>query len=74
MGWHYLPHTDDERAAMLETLGLNTVEDLFIDIPDQVRFDRELELPAPLAEPELYDHMYALAAKNANLNLSLIHI
>ena len=68
MGWHYLPHTDDERAAMLETLGLNTVEDLFIDIPDQVRFDRELELPAPLAEPELYDHMYALAAKNANLN------
>ncbi len=40
---------------MLETLGLNTVEDLFIDIPDQVRFDRELELPAPLAEPELYD-------------------
>lgn len=68
MGWHYLPHTDDERAAMLGTLGLNTVEDLFIDIPDQVRFDRELELPAPLAEPELYDHMYALAAKNANLN------
>lgn len=68
MGRHYLPHTDDERAAMLETLGLNTVEDLFIDIPDQVRFDRELELPAPLAEPELYDHMYALAAKNANLN------
>ena len=68
MGRHYLPHTDDERAAMLGTLGLNTVEDLFIDIPDQVRFDRELELPAPLAEPELYDHMYALAAKNANLN------
>lgn len=68
MGRHYLPHTDDERAAMLGTLGLNTVEDLFIDIPDQVRFDRELELPAPLAEPELYDHMYALASKNANLN------
>ena len=68
MSRHYLPHTDEERAAMLETLGLNTIEDLFNDIPDQVRLDRELDLPAPLTEPELYSRMYALAAKNANLN------
>lgn len=68
MSRHYLPHTDEERAAMLETLGLNTIEDLFNDIPEQVRLNRRLDLPAPLSEPELYSRMYALAAKNANLN------
>jgi glycine dehydrogenase subunit 1 len=68
MSRHYLPHTDEERAAMLKTLGINAVEDLFDDIPAEVRLDRELDLPAPLAEPEVLDYFYSMAAKNANLN------
>ena len=67
MSRHYLPHTDEERAAMLETLGLNTIEDLFNDIPDRTTRSRA-GFACSLTEPELYSRMYALAAKNANLN------
>ncbi|WP_306059388.1 aminomethyl-transferring glycine dehydrogenase subunit GcvPA [Natronococcus wangiae] len=44
-GSPYAPHTDDERAAMLEAVDVDTVEDLF-DIPADVRFDDEFGIDA----------------------------
>ena len=45
LGSPYAPHTDAERSRMLETIGVETVEDLF-DIPDPVRFDGEFDIEA----------------------------
>ena len=67
MSWSYLPHTAEDRAAMLEAIGVKTVDELFVDIPQSIRLDRELCLPAPLSEPELAKHMQRLAKVNANL-------
>ena len=61
----YLPHTETERRSMLETLGLEHLEDLFTDIPENVRFP-DLELPAPVAEMELESHLRRLAERNVN--------
>lgn len=61
----YLPHTETERRLMLETLGLGRLEELAADIPEHVRFP-DLELPAPVAEMALENHLRRLAAGNVN--------
>jgi len=60
----YIPNTDADRAAMLEVVGLGSVEDLFHDVPEGFRFPR-LELPAPLSELELMRELAAQAGRNA---------
>jgi glycine dehydrogenase subunit 1 len=62
----YLSLTDADREAMLEVVGVDSVEELFRDIPPAVRFERELDLDAPLTEQELTAHLEALAARNVD--------
>ncbi|MEX1343701.1 MAG: aminomethyl-transferring glycine dehydrogenase subunit GcvPA [Candidatus Limnocylindrales bacterium] len=59
----YGPHTPDTRAQMLAALGLDSVEQLFDDIPEAVRADG-LELPGPLSELALSRDLAALAGRN----------
>jgi glycine dehydrogenase subunit 1 len=67
----YLSLTDADREAMLETIGVATVEDLFHDIPARVRFDGELDLEPALSEAELVKHLEELAAKNVHTGQEL---
>ena len=60
----YLPTTEQDRKAMLDVIGVDTVEDLFTDIPKNVRFQGDLEIPDALSEPELLKWMRHLAKKN----------
>ena len=48
----YIPNTDEDRRAMLGTIGVATAGDLFADVPPELRIDR-LELPSALPEQEL---------------------
>jgi len=62
----YVPHTDVDRRAMLQAIGVESVEELFADIPAHVRFPR-LDLPAPMSELEVVRLMRELAGQNADL-------
>ncbi|MEX2355584.1 MAG: aminomethyl-transferring glycine dehydrogenase subunit GcvPA [Thermaerobacterales bacterium] len=62
----YLPSTPDDRAAMLKTIGVSSVEELFADIPAAVRYKGPLEIPPALSEMDLLDHLQRLAAANAD--------
>ena len=62
----YTSATDADRAAMLEAIGVASVDDLFADIPEKLRLTRALDLPAGLAEQEVYAHLRALAAANTS--------
>lgn len=62
----YLPNTDADRRQMVEALGLQSVEELFADIPDRVRFKGKLELPRAMSELELVRHMDELAGRNGD--------
>jgi glycine dehydrogenase subunit 1 len=62
----YLSLTDSDREAMLEAIGVSTVEELFGDIPAGVRLQRALELPPALTEQELTAYFEELAAENAD--------
>ncbi len=67
-GKHYLPLTDEDRHEMLKKIGVDSIEDLFSDIPEAVRLKRDLDLPPAMSELEAVKHMNALAAKNKHLN------
>jgi len=62
----YLSLTDADREAMLETIGVDTIDDLFCDIPAGVRFGGALGLDPPLTEQELTRQLESLAARNAD--------
>ena len=63
---HYIPNTTDEQAEMLAALGIVSIDQLFIDIPDEYR-NPSLELPAPLSELEIQRELGGMAAKNRPL-------
>jgi glycine dehydrogenase subunit 1 len=67
----YLALTDDDREAMLATIGVDSVADLFADVPAGVRLGRPLELERALSEPELVAHLTELAARNVDVNREL---
>jgi glycine dehydrogenase subunit 1 len=60
----YLSLTDADREAMLATIGVSSVDELFRDIPAGVRYEGELEVRPSLTESELQRHMEGLAGKN----------
>ncbi len=61
---HLGPRPDDV-AAMLETLGYDSV-DALVDtvVPERIRLGRKLDLPAPLSERQVLDHLRSLASRN----------
>ncbi len=59
----YGPHAADDRARMLETIGITSVDELFDDIPEPLRAS-PLRLDPPEPELELSARLVALAARN----------
>src|SRR5256714_1253215 len=62
----FLSLTDRDREQMLGAIGVSSVEELFAEIPQGVRFQRELDLEPALSEPELVAHLGELAARNGD--------
>jgi glycine dehydrogenase subunit 1 len=62
----YIPNTDADRRAMMERIGVSSVDALFDDIPAQCR-DPVLTLPPPLGEMELVREMSRMAARNQSV-------
>jgi glycine dehydrogenase subunit 1 len=59
----FVPHSDTERRQMLDAVGVKSLDDLFGDVPEHVRFP-SLALPPPISQLELAAEMRALAARN----------
>lgn len=59
----FIPHTESERKAMLDTIGIDRIEDLFEDVPKKFRFP-QLNIPPALSEMEAIAEAQGLA--NAN--------
>src|SRR5436190_20393537 len=60
----YIPNSPDERAEMLESIGLSSADELFRSIPADVQLGRKLNVTDPLAEPEVIAALEEMAAKN----------
>ena len=57
----YLPQTDEDVRAMLDSIGVESVDDLFSGIPDDIKITEPLDLPPALTEPELRREILRLA-------------
>jgi glycine dehydrogenase subunit 1 len=60
----YLPHTLEDVDAMLSAIGVDSIDDLFEQIPEEFRLDRRLDLEGPKSELTLERQLSELAAKN----------
>ena len=60
----YVPNTPDQRKAMLDTIGVASVEDLFRSVPQEMLVGDGLHLPAGLSELEVRAKVTALAEQN----------
>ena len=60
----YIPHTPDDIRQMLDKIGVNSVDDLFADIPESVRLQKEYELPEAISEEEIRAYFKALGEQN----------
>ncbi len=60
----YIPHTDADRERMLRTIGVGSIDDLFAEIPGELRFKGLLNLPKGMDEIALRAHAWRLAAQN----------
>jgi glycine dehydrogenase subunit 1 len=67
----YIPNTPEDQQAMLEKLGLPSLEALMAPVPDNVRLQRPLNLPPALAEPDLKRLLSSMASKNNNLDAAI---
>jgi len=67
----YSPHTDADRARMLDAIGVASVEDLFADIPAAVRASA-WDVPPPLAEQEVRAELARLAGRNRIPHVSFL--
>ncbi len=63
---NFIPNSPEQQRAMLERIGVTNVEELFSDVPGNVKLGRPLDIPAGLSEQELMRHLQGLAARNAN--------
>jgi len=60
----YLPLTDDDRRSMLSDIGVKGIDDLFADIPADVRLKELVDLPRHAGELEVERQLGAMASRN----------
>ncbi|MEX2121510.1 MAG: aminomethyl-transferring glycine dehydrogenase subunit GcvPA [Pirellulales bacterium] len=62
----YVLNTPEDQRAMLDAIGVGSIEELFAMVPDDLRLGRDLNIPPALGELELTAHMERLAARNVS--------
>ncbi|GGN63938.1 aminomethyl-transferring glycine dehydrogenase subunit GcvPA [Oceanobacillus indicireducens] len=67
MGFRYLPMTESDKLEMLDVIGIDSTDELFSDIPEEIRFKGELNVKPAKNEYELMKELTAMSNKNVNL-------
>lgn len=67
MAHPYLPQTKEDQQEMLAELNVQSIEDLFQDIPEAVRLRRPLQIEEGMSEGELLRHFRELSRKNRDV-------
>lgn len=67
MSHRYIPHSDDDIRRMLQACGVSSLEDLYADVPQQLRLSGGYKLPGAMSEPEVRDYFRAIGAENRPL-------
>ena len=67
MAFAYFPHTEDDVRQMLDRIGVGSLQDLYSDVPQDVIYREEFNLPDAMSEIEVRQYFEGLAEYNTNL-------
>lgn len=65
----YMPHTEEDIRKMLDKIGVDSLDALYSDVPSEVIFKEEYDIPSAMSEIELRRHFNELGAKNRELTI-----
>ncbi len=63
----YFPHTQQDIQQMLAVAGVKSLDELFGEIPQQLLFNREFNIPSAMSESEIRNYFDTLGKRNAEL-------
>lgn len=67
MPYKYFPHTEADIKAMLERIGMQTMDELYAGVPQSVRLKKDYDLPEAKSEMEVRDFFKRLGQQNKQL-------
>ncbi len=67
--FQYFPHTGDDVRKMLERVGAGSIDDLYSDVPQDVIYKGEYDLPDAMSEQEVRDFFESLDEKDSKLKV-----
>lgn len=67
MQYKYFPHTEEDVRQMLSSIGLSSLDDLYVELPDEVLFHGEYDIPKAKSELDIRQFFDALGRKNQQL-------
>ena len=67
MAFSYFPHTEDDIKSMLERIGVESLEDLYSDVPQDVIYRKEYDLPDAMSEHQVRQYFDFLASQNQKM-------
>ncbi|MCR4921090.1 MAG: aminomethyl-transferring glycine dehydrogenase subunit GcvPA [Bacteroidaceae bacterium] len=65
--YKYFPHTEDDLKAMLEKAGVESLDGLYAQIPESIRFRGEYDIPSEMSEMEVRQLFETLGTQNRQL-------
>ncbi len=67
MSYKYFPHTDSDIRDMLAKIGVTSLEELYAEVPDEIRFKGDYELPEAMSELDVRRLFATLGSQNRQL-------
>ena len=67
MSYKYFPHTEEDLQTMLDKVGVDSLDALYADIPEAIRFRKDYDLPEAVSEVEIRQTLELLGRQNKQL-------
>lgn len=67
MSYKYFPHTEADIREMLDTIGVERLDDLYAEVPESIRFQGDYQLPSAMSEMEVRQLFERLGSQNRQL-------
>lgn len=65
--YKYFPHTESDLQAMMEVVGIKSLDELYAEVPESVRFRGDYQLPSEMSELEVRQLFEQLGSQNRQL-------
>ena len=69
MQYKFFPHTEEDIKVMLDKIGVPSLDALFAEVPEEIRFRRDYDLPNAKSEIEIRNFFDNLGKQNKQLTV-----